>query len=150
MGSIDDTSREILRHLTARGRLSNIDLADRVGLSPSACLRRVQELERRGIITGYRAQIDRAQMGIGFLAYLGVGLSQHNKAAQAAFEAAMARAEDVVECHNTTGTIEYLLRVESADLKAYKVFHTDVLGALPMVATITTYVVLGSPKDARA
>ncbi len=150
MTDLDEKSRQILRILTRQGRISNIELAERVALSPSATLRRVQEMERRGIITGYRAQVGREAMGLGFLAYLGVGLSQHNKASQQAFEQAMARADEVVECHNTTGNIEYLLRVECADLPAYKSFHTDVLGTLPMVASITTYVILGSPKDARA
>ena len=62
----------------------------------------------------------------------------------------MARAPEVVECHNITGAVEYLLRVEVADLVAYKRFHTDVLGTLPQVNAITSYVVMGSPKDARA
>jgi DNA-binding Lrp family transcriptional regulator len=80
---------------------------------------------------------------------MAVGLSVHTKPAQEAFERAMRAAPEVRECHNVTGTIEYLLRVEAADLPAYKRFHTDVLGALAQVATITTYVVMGSPKDER-
>ncbi len=150
MLELDDISRRILRELSADGRISNLELADRVGLSPSACLRRVQDLERRGVISGYRAVLDRDALGLGFVAYLGVGLNEHTKAAQLAFERAIAQAEEVVECHNTTGTIEYLLRVECADLARYKHFHTDVLGTLPQVSAITTYVVMGSPKDKRA
>lgn len=130
--------------------MSNLALAERVGLSPSACLRRVQDLERRGVIAGYRAVLDPAALGIGFVAYIGVGLNDHSKAAQEAFERAISRAPEVRECHNITGTIEYLLRVECRDLRAYKAFHTDHLGALPMVNAITTYVVIGSPKDDRA
>ena len=140
----------ILRILSQEGRISNIDLADRVGLSPSACLRRVQELERRGVITGYRAVLDRAVLGAGFVAYVGVGLNDHSKASQEAFEREVSRAPEVVECHNITGTIEYLLRVECADLRAYKRFHTEHLGAIPQVNAITSYVVMGSPKDERA
>lgn len=150
MTKIDDINRRILRELSRNGRLANLDLADRVGLSPSACLRRVQELERAGVIAGYRAVIDPTRIGIGFLAYVTVGLSLHTKAAQEAFERAMSRAPEVTECHNVTGTIEYILRVECADLAAYKHFHTDVLGTVPEVAAITTHVVMGSPKDARA
>ncbi len=150
MTKIDRISEQILRELSRDGRISNIELADRVGLSPSACLRRVQELERRGVITGYRAVLDRAAMGAGFIAYIGVGLNDHSKASQEAFEKAISRAPEVRECHNITGTIEYLLRVECADLKAYKNFHTDMLGALPQVNGITSYVVMGSPKDERA
>lgn len=140
----------ILQELGRNGRISNLDLADRVGLSPSACLRRVQELERAGVIAGYRAVLNPAARGIGFVAYIGVGLGEHTKAAQTGFEKAVARAPEVVECHNVTGTIEYILRVECADLASYKTFHTDVLGTLPHVTAITSYVVMGSPKDLRA
>lgn len=150
MGKIDDKSEQILRELKRDGRISNIDLAERVGLSPSACLRRVQELERSGVIRGYRVVLDTAQLGIGFTAYITVGLSDHSKASQEAFERAISRSPEVVECHNVTGATEYLLRVESADLPSYKRFHTDKLGALPQVNAITSYVVMGSPKDERA
>ena len=75
---------------------------------------------------------------------------EHSKAAQEGFERGVAAAPEVTECHNITGTIEYLLRVECRDLASYKVFHTDVLGQLPHVQSITTYVVMGSPKDTRA
>lgn len=149
MNAIDQINDRILRELSRDGRASNLDLAARVGLSPSACLRRVQELERSGVIKGYRAVLDPFRLGTGFLAYLTVGLAVHTKAAQEAFEKAIARAPQVRECHNITGTVEYLLRVEVADLAAYKHFHTDVLGTLPHVAALTTYVVLGSPKDER-
>jgi len=150
MTSADQINSHILRELSRDGRISNLELADRVGLSPSACLRRVQDLERRGVISGYRAVLNPAAMGIGFVAYLGVGLSHHSKAAQEGFERAMSRAPDVTECHNVTGTVEYLLRVECADLTAYKAFHTEVLGTQTHVSAITTYVVLASPKDLRA
>jgi Lrp/AsnC family leucine-responsive transcriptional regulator len=150
MTKIDDINARIIRILAKDGRISNLDLADRVGLSPSACLRRVQELERAGIITGYRAVLDPGKMGIGFLAYVTVALNAHTKSAQEAFERAIARAPAVRECHNVTGTVEYLLRVETADLAAYKHFHTEVLGVLPQVHAITTFVVMGSPKDDRA
>jgi DNA-binding Lrp family transcriptional regulator len=139
-----------LRELSRDARQSNLDLAARVGLSPSACLRRVQDLERTGVIRGYRAVLDPVQMGVGFTAYVAVGLNSHTKASQQAFERAIARAPQVRECHNITGNVEYLLRVEAADLAAYKHFHTEILGVLPGVAAITTYVVMGSPKDDRA
>ena len=146
----DQITRKILHVLSSEGRISNLELAERVGLSPSACLRRVQDLEKRGAISGYRAVLNPAAMGIGFIAYVTVGLGTHTKAAQEAFERAIARAPEVRECHNITGAIEYLLRIEAADLAAYKHFHTEVLGTLPQVQAITTYVVMGSPKDERA
>jgi DNA-binding Lrp family transcriptional regulator len=147
---MDRINDHILQELSRDGRVSNLELAERVGLSPSACLRRVQELERRGIIRGYRAVLDRTRLGLGFVAYATVGLNSHTKASQEAFERAMAAAPEVMECHNVTGSVEYLLRIEVADLPAYKAFHTDVMGTLPQVNAITTLVVMGSPKDARA
>ncbi|MHA6264662.1 Lrp/AsnC family transcriptional regulator [Arenibacterium sp. CAU 1754] len=150
MAKNNQINDRILQELQRDGRISNVDLAERVGLSPSACLRRVQELERSGVISGYRAVVPPEARGIGFVAYIGVGLGEHTKAAQQGFERAVSRAPEVTECHNITGTIEYLLRVECADLKSYKTFHTDVLGTLPHVTSITSYVVMGSPKDLRA
>jgi len=147
---MDEICRNILQELARDGRISNLDLAEKVGLSPSACLRRVQDLERRGIISGYRAVLNKPALGVGFTAFATVGLNSHTKASQEAFERAMAIAPEVVECHNITGAVEYLLRIEVADLPSYKAFHTDVIGTLPQVNSITSYVVMGSPKDERA
>lgn len=149
MREIDDIDDRILRELSVDARITNVRLADRVGLSPSACLRRVQDLERQGIVAGYRARISRKLLGRSFVAYMMVGLSSQKKAAHKAFERAVGAAREVVECHNVTGNFEYLLRVEVRDLDSYKHFHTDVLGGLPDVTIITTYVVMASPKDER-
>lgn len=146
MDSIDD---KILRELCRDGRVTNAELAQRVALSPSACLRRVQELERLGVIKGYRAVLDPAKLGVGFMAYVAIGLSRHTLDEQLGFEQAMAACAVVRECHNVTGAFEYLLRVEVADLAAYKRFHADVLGSLPQVSMITSYIVMASPKDER-
>lgn len=150
MSSMDSIDHRILHALSQDGRLSNLALSERVGLSPSACLRRVQALERTGVIKGYRAVLSAEKTGKTFTAYITVGLNQHTKPAQEAFERAMRAAPQVRECHNITGAVEYLLRVEAADLAAYKHFHTEILGSLPQVNTLTTYVVMGSPKDERA
>lgn len=150
MAKLDEISARILRELSRDGRISNLQLAERVGLSPSACLRRVAALERSGVIRGYRAVLDPGAMGHGFAAYLTVSLNEHTKAAQEGFERAVARCPEVRECHNITGAVEYLLRVEVADLAAFKLFHTERLGVLPQVRQIVTHVVMGSPKDERA
>lgn len=150
MTADDATTDRILRELRRDGRLPNTELAARVGLSPSACLRRVQELERRGVIAGYRAVIPPAARGIGFAAYVTVGLSRHTTETTRAFERLCLASPAVRECHNITGTVEYLLRVEVADLGAYKDFHRDVLGDFPYLATITTHVLMASPKDEHA
>ncbi len=147
---MDKINNKILHELVHDGRVTNAELAERVGLSPSACLRRVQDLERNGVITGYRAVLDQAALGIGFTAYIAVGLSSHTKESQDAFERSIVKSPEVRECHNVTGAFEYLLRVETTDLAAYKTFHTDVLGTLAQVSTITTHVVMESTKDERA
>ena len=150
MIELDAISHNILQALEDNGRISNIDLAARVGLSPSACLRRVQELERTGIIKGYRAVLDREKLGAGITAFVMVGLAAHLSKDARAFERAMVAAPQVRECHNITGSVEYLLRVEVADLPAYKDFHANILGVLPQVSSITSHISLGSPKDQRA
>ncbi len=144
---VDAISARILRELSRDGRMANAVLADKVGLSPSACLRRVQDLERRGLIAGYRAVLSERARGVGFVAYVTVGLNLHTKKSQQDFEHAMQACREVRECHNITGAVEYLLRVETRDLADYKRFHTDRLGTLAQVNQITTHVVMGSPKD---
>lgn len=147
---MDRYNEIILRELSRDGRISNVELAEKIGLSPSACLRRVQELESKGVIKGYRAILDGELLGVQFIAYVGVGLRDHSTPAQRAFEEAIELADEVKECHNVTGTFEYLLRVETTNLQAYKTFHADVLGAIPQVSNITTHVVMDSTKDERA
>lgn len=147
---MDAIDAKILHALESDGRISNLQLAERVGLSPSACLRRVQCLEADGVIRGYRAVLDRARLGAGLTIFVMVGLSGQLKRDAQAFEQAMASAPEVRECHNITGSVEYLLRVEVADLGAYKHFHSETLGTLAQVSSITSHVCLGSSKDLRA
>ncbi|MGC9422405.1 MULTISPECIES: Lrp/AsnC family transcriptional regulator [Vibrio] len=146
---MDRFDERILHELQANGRIANVELAERVGLSPSATLRRVQELERKRVIKGYRAVLDKTQLNIGFIAYVAIGLNSHTKKAQLSFEEHVQFAKEVVECHNITGMNEYLLRVETKDLSAYKRFHADVLGECLTVKSISTMVVMDSPKDER-
>ena len=149
MIDLDTINAHILQELETNGRISNAELASRVGLSPSACLRRVQDLERRGIIAGYRAVIDRKAVGVAITVFVMVGLSAHLRKDARAFERAMQAAPEVRECHNITGAVEYLLRVEVKSLEAYKAFHADTLGTLPQVASITSHISLGASKDLR-
>jgi DNA-binding Lrp family transcriptional regulator len=150
MTAMDPIDHNILRELKRDGRISNVKLAERVNLSPSACLRRVQDLERSGVIRGYRVVTDPERTGRGLAAYVMVGLSSHTKDAQEGFERAMAIAPEVIECHNIAGAFEFLLRVECADLADYKRFHTEVLGTRSHVNAITSYIVMSSSKDERA
>ena len=146
---MDKFDERILHELKLDGRISNVELAERIGLSPSATLRRVQELEKQGVIKGYRAVLDSSQLGVGFAAYVSIGLASHRKQAQLEFEEHVRFVDEVVECHNITGSNEYLLRVETKDLPRYKKFHADVLGECRQVNSITTMVVMDTPKDER-
>ena len=149
MIQLDQTNERILSELSKDGKMSNVELAERIGLSPSACLRRVQDLERTGVIKGYRAVIDKSKLGGAMTIFVMVSLSGQLRADSLAFESAMAAASEVTECHNVTGTVEYLLRIEVADLSTYKDFHSNRLGILPQVASITSYICLGTSKDER-
>ncbi|MDC5820427.1 Lrp/AsnC family transcriptional regulator [Vibrio europaeus] len=146
---MDKFDERILQELKRDGRISNVELAERIGLSASATLRRVQDLEKREVIKGYRVMLDNSQLGVGFAAYVSIGLASHRKQAQLEFEEHVRFVDEVVECHNITGANEYLLRVETKDLPSYKKFHADVLGECAQVQSITTMVVMDSPKDER-
>lgn len=146
---MDRFDERILHELKSGGKMSNVELAERIGLSPSATLRRVQELEKSGVIKGYRVVLDNSMLGVGFIAYVSIGLASHSKQAQHEFEQHVRFVDEVVECHNITGANEYLLRVETRDLPSYKRFHADVLGECRQVQSITTMVVMDSPKDNR-
>ena len=147
MIELDRLDRKILCELERDAHLTNIKLAERVGLSASACLRRVQELEKIGIIRGYKAVIDRSLLGIGLTVYVTIGLSCHSKESLVQFEDVISVADEVTECHTITGSVEYLLRVEVADIKAYKKFHTDVLGTIPYITSITSFLVMETTKN---
>ncbi len=147
---MDQIDEKILCILECEGRISNTNLADKVGLSASACSRRTQELEQSGYIKGYRAILDRHRLGGEITVFVMVGLSAHLAKDAKEFEVAMELADEVRECHNITGSVEYLLRVEVGSLARYKSFHADTLGILPQVARITSHISLGSSKDMRA
>jgi Lrp/AsnC family transcriptional regulator, leucine-responsive regulatory protein len=139
---MDDVDRAILAVLEKDGRISNADLAERVGLSPSPCLRRVRRLEETGVIRGYRALVDPAVVGRGLRVFAGVRLVRHARADVVAFERAVVRLPEVVHTHHVTGNFDYLLQVEVADLPAYEEFHANRMASLPGVAMVTSYVAM--------
>lgn len=134
----------ILRELRENGRIPNTQLADRVGLSPPACLRRVQDLERAGAITGYHAAIDQTVLGRDFIVYAAVSLSDHSRGSLEHFANTIRDLSEVAECHKVTGAFEFLLRIEVEDAKSYDAFHTNVLSGIPNVISINTHVVINS------
>jgi len=139
---MDEVDRAILAVLEKDGRISNADLAERIGLSPSPCLRRVRRLEEIGAIRGYQAIVDPAAVGRGLRVFAGVRLLRHARADVVAFESAVVALPEVVFCHHITGNYDYLLHVEVADLSTYEDFHANRLADLPAVATVTSYITM--------
>lgn len=136
---LDAVDREILFHLRGDGRLTNVELARRVGLTPPPCLRRVKRLEDLGVIRGYRAVIDAETDGRGLVVLVDVDIATNDLRSFAAFEEQIASFEEVVEAHRLFGRPDYYLRVAVADHAAYEAFLAGKLSALPGVVRITSH-----------
>ena len=143
---ISETDRRLLRLLQADARLSNQDLAERVGMSPSACWRRVKQLEEAGVITAYPAIVDAAAAGLAFSAIVHVTLTRHEAAHASAFVARIGERPEVLECFSTTGEADYHLRVVCRDKDAYNAFLDDFLFRLPAIAHVRTNLILKEIK----
>ncbi|MGO4714270.1 Lrp/AsnC family transcriptional regulator [Bradyrhizobium sp. 2TAF24] len=136
MQAIDAIDRQILRHLKADGRISNVKLATAVGLSPSACLRRVQILEEQGTIRGYTAIVEGPDTGAGIVIIVQITLERQTEQFLHRFEAAVRKHPEIRECYLMTGGSDYLLHVEAESAAAYETVHKEVLSRLPGVARI--------------
>jgi DNA-binding Lrp family transcriptional regulator len=139
---MDAVDRKILAELQDHGRLTITDLAARVGLSISPCHRRLRELERSGVIRGYRAIVDPKAMGLTFEALLFVTMRQEDRETLLGFEAALAEIPNVVQAQRLFGDPDYLLRIVTADLAAYQRLEDDTLAALPGVQRLTSTLVM--------
>jgi len=143
---LDRTDLLLLAELQRGARLTNAELAERVHLSPSACLRRVQRLEREGVIAGYRAEVDPERLGLGLQAFVRVQLRHHEAAAVAAFGEFVNAWDEVVTCHALTGDMDYLLHVVVQDLEHFSRFLLDRLLAQAAVADVNSSFVLRTVK----
>ncbi len=146
---LDRTDVLLLDHLQRGGRLTNAELAERVHLSASACLRRVQRLEREGVITGYRAQVDPERLGLGLQAFVRVQLERHDAEAIAAFSGLVNQWDEVVACHALTGDMDYLLQIMVRDLEHFSRFLLDRLLTQAGVADVNSSFVLRTVKAFR-
>jgi DNA-binding Lrp family transcriptional regulator len=144
---IDSFDRHILSTIANEARLSIVDLAARVGLSPSACTRRLQALEAEGVIRGYRAVLEPVAIGLGITVFVEISLDRQNDEALRAFEAAAARSPNILSCHLMSGTSDYLLHVVAHDLADFEHIHANVLGHLPGVARIESKFALREAID---
>ncbi|WP_026349685.1 Lrp/AsnC family transcriptional regulator [Bordetella sp. FB-8] len=147
---IDRVDRKILAELQRDGRLSNQELADRVSLSPSPCLRRVRRLEEQGYIKGYVALVDPERVGLGLLAYITIRLNKHidgSHAPMGDFAQAVQTWPEVVECYAMTGDMDYLLRIQVADLAHFSRFAMDTLMRHPAVVDMRSFFALQQIKQ---
>jgi Lrp/AsnC family leucine-responsive transcriptional regulator len=141
---------KILDVLQADGRISNVELAERVGLSPSPCLRRVKQLEADGVISGYAALVDRRKIGLGVIAFVEVQVDRHNDAVAEAFRAAIVREPEVVACYAMAGGYDYMLKVVAQTLDTYAELTLKRLLRIPGVKDIRSSFVLEVQKDSTA
>jgi Lrp/AsnC family transcriptional regulator, leucine-responsive regulatory protein len=147
---MDRLDHAILSQLQDDGRLTNAELAERVRLSPSACLRRVRALEAAGVIAGYHAVVDPAAIDRGFQVLVYTTLLVRNRETIAAFEHAVVALEEVVECHRMFGEPDYVIRVAVADVEAYERFLIDTFADLPGMARMTSQFAMKTIKAAGA
>ena len=146
IGDLDAIDRRIIAALQADGRLSNVELADRVGLSPSPCLRRVKRLEREGYIEAYRATLQRGRIGLGFTVFVEVKIEGHANERAEAFQDAIVAMPEIVACHLVTGAADYLLEVVVPDLEHYQRFLVVKLLSLPIVREVRSNIAIQTLK----
>jgi Lrp/AsnC family leucine-responsive transcriptional regulator len=143
---LDAIDRRIIATLQADGRLSNVELAARVGLSPSPCLRRVRALERRGFIDAYRAVLRRARVGLGLTVFVGVKIEGHANDRAEAFQDAIVAMPEVVACHLVAGDVDYLLEIVVPDLEHYQRTLVNKLLALSIIREVRSAIAIQTLK----
>ena len=147
---LDEIDHKILALLQKTGRMANIELADAVGLSPSQSLRRVRRIERSGVVRGYVAVLNREALGLEVAAFVRVTLEKHDPKLADAFERALQKIPEVLECYALTGEADYLLRVVAQTVKGYSAVLMQKLRGLPGVTSLNTSVVLKEIKQTTA
>jgi DNA-binding Lrp family transcriptional regulator len=144
---VDAIDRKIIAELQADGRLSNVELADRVGLTTAPCLRRVKRLEEDGVIVGYTALLDPVAMGHAFEVLVNVDLTHKDRDTVERFEAAVAALDEVIEVRRMFGLPDYVVRVGTPDLDTFEAFVTAGLGAVPGIAKIDSHLTMKVVKS---
>jgi Lrp/AsnC family leucine-responsive transcriptional regulator len=143
---LDAIDCRIISSLQADGRLTNIDLADRIGLSPSPCLRRVKRLEQEGYIDSYRAVLRRDRVGLGFSVFVGIKIEGHASDQALDFERAIVALPEVVACHMVSGEADYFVEVVVPDLEHYRRFMLTKLLELPLVREVKSNIAIQTLK----
>jgi Lrp/AsnC family transcriptional regulator, leucine-responsive regulatory protein len=143
---LDRIDRNILVELQKDGRISNVELSRRVGLSPTPCLERVRRLEQQGYILGYYARLDPTKLGAAMLVFVEITLTKTSVDIFEEFSAAVKKHEDIQECHLVSGDFDFLLKARVADMSSYRKLLGDTLLRLPGVSESRTYVVMEEVK----
>ena len=146
----DEIDAKILLALQADGRLTNVALAQQVGLSATPCLERIKRLERDGFIQGYSAKLDPALLGAALLVFVEVTIGRTSEDVFGDFQTAVLKLPEVLECHMVAGGFDYLLKVRVRDMAAYRAFLSTALSVLPGVRETHTYVVMEEVKSSTA
>lgn len=144
---LDRIDRAILRELAKDGRVALAELGRRVGLSKTPVAARVKRLEAEGVIAGYRAELSPRRLGLEHVAFLQIRLSDTREAALQAFNAAVRKIPEVEECHMVAGGFDYLVKVRTSDIAAYRQVLGESISMLPHVAATSTYVSMESVRD---
>ena len=139
---MDAIDRQIIAELQRDGRLANVELADRIGLTPAPCLRRVKRMESEGVIVGYTARINPHAIGRGFEVLVFVDLTRKDRATFEAFEAAVAALDEVTEVRRMFGLPDYLIRVATASLETFETFLSTKLGDVPGVDKLDSHITM--------
>lgn len=144
---LDRFDRAIVTVMAEDGRISITDLAKRIGLSKSPTQTRLRRLEEEGVIRGYRALLDPIRLGLDHVAFVEVRLNDTREAALAAFGTAVARVPEIEQCHLIAGNFDYLMKVRTSDMRAYRMVLAEKISTLPHVSNTSTYVAMQAIKE---
>ena len=144
---LDRTDLRLLSALQRDGRISNVDLAQQVHLSPTAALERVKRLTRDGFILGYEARLNPARLGAGMLVFIEIVLERTTPEVFRSFQAAVQARPEILECHLVAGGFDYLIKTRAADMNAYREMLASVIWSLPGVRETRTYAVMEEVKN---
>ncbi|MEO6388635.1 MAG: Lrp/AsnC family transcriptional regulator [Croceibacterium sp.] len=147
MGTLDSIDRHLLAELQAQGRVTNVDLARRVGLTAPPCLRRVRALEEEGVIRGYHADLDASKLGFAITVFAMVSLKSQAEEDLRAFEDHVKALPEVRECHMLNGEIDFIIKIVSRDLQSFQEFLTSKLTPAPNVASVKTSLTIRTAKS---
>ncbi len=146
MATLDSIDKKLLAELQAEGRVTNVDLARRVGLTAPPCLRRVRTLEEEGVIRGYHADLDPSKLGYAIMVFAMVSLRSQAEEDLRAFETHIKSLPEVRECHMLNGEIDFILKIVSRDLQSFQEFLTSKLTPAPNVASVKTSLTIRTAK----